>query len=52
MADQARRGVLKGAAAVGAFAQVGSAAAHSLGQAKKLDSEPVPRRLPECGDAS
>ncbi|TYL85658.1 twin-arginine translocation signal domain-containing protein [Bradyrhizobium rifense] len=44
MADQARRGVLKGAAAVGALAAVGSAAAQvrSNSGPKELEGKPVP----------
>src|ERR1700753_3377383 len=45
MADQIRRGVLKGAAAVGAFAAVGSAAAQGRsddGAPRELDGKPMP----------
>jgi NAD(P)-dependent dehydrogenase (short-subunit alcohol dehydrogenase family) len=45
MADQIRRGVLKGAAAVGAFAAVGSAAAQGRSDdepARELDGEAMP----------
>ena len=45
MADQVRRGVLKGAAAVGAFAAVGSAAAQGRsddGPPRKLDGKAMP----------
>jgi NAD(P)-dependent dehydrogenase (short-subunit alcohol dehydrogenase family) len=49
MADQVRRGVLKGAAAAGAFAAARSAAAQvrSDGGPKELDGKPVPEALAE-----
>lgn len=49
MADQVRRGVLRGVAAVGAFAAVGSASAQvrSDGGPKELDGKPVPEAPPE-----
>src|SRR6201992_3387158 len=50
MADQIRRGVLKGAAAVGAFAAVRSAAAQGRsddGPPRELDGKPMPEPPPE-----
>lgn len=49
MADQVRRGVLRGAAAAGAFAAVGSARAQVRSDSgpKELDGKPVPEAPPE-----